>query len=112
MGIPLKDVINEISPVRQKRIRAKADEYIKEYETLQELRKGLKLTQNELADNLRIKQVSVSNLENRPDMRLSTLNNYIEAMGCELEIWIKTPNRTYVKIKNLLPKEDRSNPEE
>lgn len=104
MGIPLRDVINELSPKRQKRIQAKADEYIQEYETLQELRKGLHLTQSELAETLCVKQVSVSNLENRLDMRLSTLNHYVEAMGCELEIFIKTPDQTHVKIKNLFPK--------
>jgi DNA-binding XRE family transcriptional regulator len=103
MGIPLKDVMKKISPKRQKNIKAQADEYIKEYQTLQELRKGLKLTQTDLAENLSVKQVSVSNLENRPDMLLSTLNNYVEAMGCELEIFIKTPDQTHVKIKNLLP---------
>lgn len=108
MGIPLQDVLKELSHKRKKRIQEKADEYIKEYETLQKLRKGLHLTQKELAENLRIKQVSVSNLENRPDMRLSTLNNFVEAMGCELEIFIKTPDQTHVTIKNLLPKKDRS----
>lgn len=104
MGTPLKDVMKDISPERQKRIQEKANEYIKEYETLQDLRKGLQLTQTDLAETLCVKQVSVSNLEKRPDMLLSTLKNYVEAMGCELEIFIKTPDRTHVRIKNLLPK--------
>ncbi len=42
MGVPLKEVMKEISSERQKCIQAKADEYIKEYQTLQELRKGRK----------------------------------------------------------------------
>lgn len=101
MAIPLEEVFQKFSPERRKRIRAKADEYIKEYKTLQELRKGLHLTQSSVAQNMQVNQVSVSNLEKRSDMLLSTLNNYVNAMGCELEIYIKTPDETHIKLKDL-----------
>jgi transcriptional regulator with XRE-family HTH domain len=104
MAIPLEKVINDLPPERQKRIQKKATAYIKEYKTLQELRKGLNLTQTDIADTLRVKQVSISNLEKRADMLLSTLHNYVEAMGCELEIFIKTPDQNHVKIIDLLPR--------
>lgn len=106
MGIPIEDVLKEFPPERQKRIREKANEYIKEYKTLQELRKKLNLTQTNIAENMQINQVSVSNLEKRSDMLLSTLNSYVEAMGCELEIFIKTPDQTHVKIEGLIPREN------
>ncbi len=106
MEIPLENVMKEFPPERQKRIQEKADQYIKEYKTLQELRKKLNLTQTKIAKNMQINQVSVSNLEKRSDMLLSTLNSYVVALGCELEIFIKTPDQTHVKIEGLIPREN------
>lgn len=103
MAIPLEEVMKSISLKRQKRIYQKANQYIKEYQTLQELRKELHLTQTDIAKQMQVKQVSVSNLENRSDMLLSTLNNYVKAMDCELEIFIKTPDQNHVKIDGLIP---------
>ena len=101
MGIPVEEVMKKLPPERQKRIRAQADKYIQEYETLQELRKQLDLTQTDVAENMGVKQVSISNLEKRSDMLISTLKSYVEAMGCELEMFIKTPEKKQVKIGDL-----------
>jgi hypothetical protein len=40
-----------------------------------------------------IKQPSVSKIEKQTDMYLSTLRNYIEAIGGELELVVKLPKR-------------------
>lgn len=53
---------------------------------LQELRHARKLSQEQLADMLHVKQASISKLERRSDMYISTLRNFIRAMGGELEI--------------------------
>jgi DNA-binding XRE family transcriptional regulator len=53
---------------------------------LQELRHARQLSQEQLADALHIKQASISKLERRTDMYISTLRNFIRAMGGELEI--------------------------
>jgi predicted XRE-type DNA-binding protein len=53
---------------------------------LQELRHARQLSQEQLADVLHINQASVSKLERRTDMYISTLRNFIRAMGGELEI--------------------------
>lgn len=53
---------------------------------LHELRHALELSQSELADILHVQQGSISKLERRTDMYLSTLRRFIEAMGGELEI--------------------------
>jgi predicted transcriptional regulator len=50
------------------------------------LRETLKVTQEELADKLRVTQVAVSRLERRSDMHLSTLRQFVRALGGELEI--------------------------
>ena len=101
MSIPVEQVFDKLSKSRQKRIRAKADEYIREYKTLQELRKALGLTQSDVAKKQGIKQVNISNLERRSDMLISTLKKYVEALGCELEINIILSDQEKVNIKNL-----------
>lgn len=53
---------------------------------LHALRHALDLSQRELADILHVQQGSISKLERRTDMYLSTLRRFIEAMGGELEI--------------------------
>jgi predicted transcriptional regulator len=101
MGTSVEDIISSLPPERQKRIQEKADQYMLEYKTLKELRNALGFTQAEVADNQGIKQVNISNLEQRSDMLLSTLRSYVESMGCELEVTIKKPDNTHVKIEDL-----------
>lgn len=52
----------------------------------QELRNARKLSQEQLAHALHVKQASISKLERRTDMYISTLRKFIRAMGGELEI--------------------------
>jgi transcriptional regulator with XRE-family HTH domain len=59
---------------------------------LAELREARKLTQETLAQTLRVEQASVSKLERRTDMYLSTLRRYVEAMGGTLEITVNFPD--------------------
>ena len=44
------------------------------------------MTQESLADILGVKQATVSKLERRTDMYISTLSRFIQAMGGTLEI--------------------------
>lgn len=53
---------------------------------LLELRKARNLSQQKLAEALDTSQGEVSKIEHRTDLYLSTLRNYIEAMGGELDI--------------------------
>jgi transcriptional regulator with XRE-family HTH domain len=63
---------------------------------LRELREARGLTQTEMADRLAIRQVSVSKLEARADVRVSTLRSVLEAMGAELEIRARFPDAEYL----------------
>ena len=56
---------------------------------LQELRQALEHTQEELAQILRVEQATVSKMERRTDMYISTLRRFIQAMGGQLEITAK-----------------------
>jgi transcriptional regulator with XRE-family HTH domain len=53
---------------------------------LNELRRARKLTQEQLAERLGIRQSNVSKLERRADMHVSTLRDVVEAMGGELRL--------------------------
>ena len=53
---------------------------------LYELRRSHKVSQVELASRLQITQPAISQLENAADPRLSTLRDYIEALGGQLEL--------------------------
>jgi DNA-binding transcriptional regulator YiaG len=66
--------------------------------SLYQLRKARELTQTRLADELHMGQGDVSKLERRTDMYVSTLANYLQAVGAELEIRAVFPDGHAVKI--------------
>jgi transcriptional regulator with XRE-family HTH domain len=70
---------------RRARIAAKTRQLIDEM-PLQELRRALDLTQQQVAASLGINQVAVSKMEGQTDMYVSTLRRFVEAMGGELRI--------------------------
>lgn len=75
----------KMSPESRARAEAKTKNMI-EAMALDELRAARKITQEHLAKILRVKQSSISKMEHRTDMYLSTLGDFIRAMGGKLEI--------------------------
>jgi transcriptional regulator with XRE-family HTH domain len=67
---------------------------------LNELRRARGLSQEALASLLQVQQPSVAKLEQRGDMYISTLRDHIRALGGELEIIARFPERD-VKITNF-----------
>ncbi len=67
---------------------------------LAEVRRALRLSQDEIAQTLQIGQGSVAKIEKRADMYVSTLRRFIEAMGGELDIVARFPDHS-VKIRNF-----------
>jgi DNA-binding XRE family transcriptional regulator len=59
---------------------------------LAELRRARGLSQEALAKVLGVKQSSISKLERRTDMYISSLRTHIQAMGGELEIIARFPD--------------------
>jgi len=59
---------------------------------LGEMRRAMEMTQEEIAAILGTTQANVSQMERRTDMYLSTLRQYVEALGGELEITARFPN--------------------
>lgn len=75
----------KMSPDSRARSEAKVQRLIQEM-ALDELRAARSLTQEHLARLLGVKQAAVSKLERRADMYVSTLRDFITAMGGTLEI--------------------------
>jgi len=95
MAKPFKNLLKDMPKERKIRIEAQKAEILKAID-LQELRQALKLTQNQLADTLRIKQAAVSKIENQSDMFISTLRRFLEAMGANLKIVAEFPDHKVV----------------
>jgi DNA-binding XRE family transcriptional regulator len=97
----LNDVMNKLPPARRKKVDARAKELISEELTLRNIRKAQKLTQEQMAKALNVGQDSISRLEKRSDMMLSTMRGYIEAMGGSLELVAQFPKQAPVIIKSI-----------
>lgn len=83
------DFMASLPKKRRKAIKARAAEIMAEEMTLQELRKALDRSQETTAEALGLKQAAISRLENRDDMRISTLREYVEALGGSLELYAR-----------------------
>jgi transcriptional regulator with XRE-family HTH domain len=75
---------------------------------LEELRSAKQLTQSDMAEMLDVPQSSISRIERRADMYLSTLRNYIHAVGGELRIQAVFPDGGTVVIDQFGEYEERS----
>jgi DNA-binding transcriptional regulator YiaG len=95
------EIMKALSPARRKKIKARAAELIAEEMTLRELRQARKLTQVRIARKLGITQDSVSRLEQRSDLLLSTLRKTVEAMGGSLSLVAEFPDRAPVVLGGL-----------
>ena len=93
MAVSLEDKLARLPGERRAKVDARAAELIAEEMTLRDLRRALDRTQVHLARDLGVKQETVSRLEQRSDMLLSTLRSYVQAMGGELDLVARFPDR-------------------
>jgi DNA-binding XRE family transcriptional regulator len=99
MARNFRDLYSRMSPERQSRVEERVRKAIREM-PLDELRSARQLTQSELAEILKVDQGSISKLERRTDMYISTLRRYVEAMGGSLQITAIFPDGQ-VQIKQF-----------
>lgn len=92
------DMVIDSLPVERRTV---IEQRAAELATLKDLRQAMQKTQVDLASSLHVGQDSISRLEKRSDMLLSTLRGYIEAMGGKLELVARFPNRPPVTIEHL-----------
>lgn len=101
MVVPLKQVLDAVPPKRRAEIDRRFKELVNEVESLRELRRISEKSQAKIAKALKISQPAVSKIEKQTDMYLSTLRGYVEAMGGELDVIVRLPNRAPVRVKSL-----------
>ncbi|KAF0162684.1 MAG: transcriptional regulator [Rhodocyclaceae bacterium] len=99
MAKKLDHLLERLPAKRRAAIEARAGELA----TLKDLRQAVAQTQQDLAATLGVGQDTISRLEKRSDMLLSTLRRYVEAMGGKLELVAQFPNRPPVVIDHLAP---------
>lgn len=100
MARNLDQVLATLTPQR----RAKIEQRASELATLKDLREAVERTQEDLAARLGVGQDTVSRIERRSDILLSTLRRYIEAMGGELNLVACFPNRVPIMIEHIAGK--------
>ena len=94
----LERIRKSLSPARRRRIATRAAAMIADEQSLQDLRRAHGVTQAAMAEALGIGQDGVSRLEQRSDMRLSTLRGYVEALGGRLSIVAEFPGQAPVVL--------------
>ena len=107
MGRKLNDIINRLPAGRKAGIEAlarqKTDEMLAYAKTLADFRKALGKTQTEVAAELGIKQHAVSQLEQRSDIYVSTLQRFVQSLGMRLEFSLTTPAGVRIALPDFHP---------
>jgi DNA-binding XRE family transcriptional regulator len=101
MAIDINRKMKSLSPNRRRKIETRAARLIAEEMTLRELRRARQLTQVRMAKVLGITQDSVSRLEKRSDVLLSTLRKTVQAMGGSLSLIAEFPDRPPVVLSGI-----------
>ena len=97
MAKPISELFNTLSVEDQALVNAKAADMLTAIR-LGELRKQRGLTQTQVANAMHIKQPTVARMEKRADVQLSTLRNYLQVLGGDLELSAKFPDGTVVNL--------------
>lgn len=100
-GPIFQEIWDNLPTDRKARIEEGTRKLEAEYLTLQELRKKAGLTQAGVSQGLGMPQSNVSRLEKGSDMLLSTLRQYVEAIGGKLNLTVELPNEPPIKLNVL-----------
>src|SRR5208337_3533333 len=100
-SVPYEKIFAAFPPARQQKIKKRAAELIAKESTLRDLRKAQQITQEEVAQRLSGRQVYVSRLERRADMKLSTLREYVRALGGDLQLMVTFPGDLPVRLRDI-----------
>jgi transcriptional regulator with XRE-family HTH domain len=101
MSVNIRDKIGKLNAAQRKTVERRAADIIAEEMSLRDLRKARKLTQARVAKALGITQDSVSRLEKRSDLLLSTLRKTVKAMGGDVRVVAEFPDRAPVVLSKL-----------
>jgi transcriptional regulator with XRE-family HTH domain len=106
----LSDVVKILPRERRARIEAETAREIEKIMTLGEIRRAFQKSQKAVAEELGMEQESISRIERRTDLLLSTMRKYIAAMGGNLKLVAEFPGRPPVQIETLVELEEERAP--
>ncbi len=102
---PFSDFIKKLPAARRIKIEASARSKVAAVR-LQQAREQVGVTQEELAERLHMSQPALSRFERRPNITMSVLQRYVEALGGTLEVNVLLPREA--KGAKVSPKQGRS----
>ena len=100
MPANIRTKFQKLISAQRKKLHVRAAQVMSEEMSLRDLRKARKLTQARVAKVLGITQDSVSRLEQRSDLLLSTLRKTVKAMGGDVRIVAEFPGRAPVVLSD------------
>jgi transcriptional regulator with XRE-family HTH domain len=89
---PFTELLAKLPPEQQLKIAAETRRKVTAIR-LQQAREQVGLTQAEMAQRLNMTQPALSRFERRPNMTISVLQRYVEALGGQLEINVILPKQ-------------------
>lgn len=101
MGRTLEEVMAALPADQLAEIEARYQEMLREIEGLGALRRIAGKAQADIARALDIKQPSISKIEHQADMYISTLRDYVEALGGRLDIVVTLPGHPPLRLDGL-----------
>jgi DNA-binding XRE family transcriptional regulator len=85
MAKNFRQLETKMGPERRAKVAARVEALLRDM-LLDELREARAMTQEHLAKILNVNQSAISKMERRADMYVSTLQDFVKAMGGRLEI--------------------------
>lgn len=98
MTVSIEGFMQDFTAEERAAVAMRTQALIAEELTLRDLRQAQNLTQERMATLMGIEQESVSRLERRADLLLSTLSSYVAAMGGRLRLVAEFPDRPPVEV--------------
>lgn len=95
----LDQIISGLPATQRRAVETRAAELIAEELSLRDLRMAFDLTQADLAATMGKRQDEISRIEQRSDLLLSTLDEYVRSLGGELELLCTFKDRKPVRIR-------------
>lgn len=101
MSRTLQDTIAALPKARQKKIDARYRALKCEVESLAALRKAARKAQTDIAAAMNVSQPQISKIEKNSDMYLSTLRNYVKALGGDLALTVRLPSGERIELQGV-----------
>jgi transcriptional regulator with XRE-family HTH domain len=113
MPVTLSEMKARLSLDRKARVEQRTAEIVAEVRSLRALRLARASTQVEVAERLHVSQANVAKLEQRADILLSTLREYVEALGGHLDLVARfddNPDPVFISQLADIPPADEETP--